>query len=129
MGRQFLFDLDCRIGGQLLALETAGGNTYPFSLHPNETSLFLNIEATTQVLPLKANGMPDPLSETEHKGLRCYLFLIAAPNIMEGIAKGLHEAHPIKADKLDQIAGHFVDKAGNPINEFELHRLNVVFSG
>ena len=129
MGCQFLFELDCGIGGQLLALEATGGNTYPFSLHPNETSLFLDVEAATQVLPLKANGMPDPLSETEHKGLRCYLFLIAAPDVMEDIAKGLHEAHPIKADKLDQIAAHFVDKEGNPTKEFELHRLNVVFSG
>lgn len=127
MGRGFLFELDCKITGQLLALEVTGGKTYPFSLHPNETSLLLDVEADRQVMPLNADGKPDPLAETEDKGLHCYLFLIAAPDIMEDIAEGLHEAHPIKSDKLDQVACHFVDKEGNPTKEFELHRLNVVF--
>ncbi len=125
MGKPYLFDLDCGVSGLLLALEANGDNTYPFSLHPDETSILLDIEAGQQTLPVKTDGTPDPLSETEDKGLRCYAFVIAAPEIMVKVAEGLHEAHPIGLDKLDQIALAFKDV--DPAT-FEVHRLNVVFN-
>lgn len=124
LGKPYLFDLDCHIAGQMLSLEATDGKTYPFSLHPDEVSVALDIEAGQLTLPLNANGIPDPLSETEDKGLRCYVFIIASPEIIATCADGLHSAHPIGLDKLDQIALAFENVDADT---FEVHRLNVIF--
>lgn len=124
LGKPYLFDLNCRIAGQMLSLEATGGKTYPFSLHPDEVSVALDVEAGQLTLPLNANGIPDPLSETEDKGLRCYVFIIASLEIIATCADGLHSAHPIGLDKLDQIALAF---KGVDADTFEVHRLNVIF--
>ena len=126
MGKPYLFHLDCGLDGQLLALETKGGTTYPFSLHADERSIIRDVVTGDQTLPQTCDGTPDPLAETEDKGLRCYVLLIAKPDVMQGLADGLHDAHPIALDKLDQIALAFKD--ADP-STFEVHRLNVVFSG
>lgn len=126
LGKPYFFDIECGISGQLLALEVAKGKTYPVALHPDQHTVVMDVEKGSQTRPLKADGTPDPLAETEDKGLRCYVFVIAPKETMQSIAKGLHEAHAIPLDKLDQIALAFKD--ADP-SAFEVHRLNVVFSG
>lgn len=127
----FYFELESNLDGMALTLEQADGKIYPFSLHEDEVSVALPVKAGSQVLPrLAGTNTPDPLSDTDTQGLRCYHVLIAAPEIIADCAKGLSNGHPISLEKLDRIALHFKpDDEGNSAVEFELHRLNVVFTG
>lgn len=123
----FYFELESSLDGMALTLEQAGGTVYPFSLHEDEVSVTLPIKAGKQVLPrLPGTDTPDPLSDTDHKALRCYHVLIADPGIITTCAVGLHHGQKINAEKLDKIALAFKDA---PPSSFELHRLNVVFTG
>lgn len=127
MGRPYAFDLNCGVSGQLLTLEMHEGKTYPFAMHHDEVSLLLNVAAGQQTLPRNADGSPGSFAETENSGLRCYMFLVTDTETMQSVIKGLGNGHPIKPEKLDQIAKEFVDSEGQPVRKFELHRLNVIF--
>lgn len=123
----FFFELESNLNGMALTLEQADGVVYPFSLYEDEVSVTLPAKAGMQVLPrLPGTDAPDPLSDTDNQGLRCYHILIAEPEIIAACAKGLSVGHPISAEKLDRIALPFKDAAPG---SFELHRLNVVFTG
>lgn len=128
MGQNYVFDLECGVEGKLLSLESKGGHTYPFSLHPDEESVLVDVTVGTQSVPVKTDGTLDPLSETKHPGLRNYVFLIGDPQIIEGCAKGLRRAKPIGLDKLDQIALAFKQDEDTDPGSFELHCLNVIFT-
>jgi len=127
-GQEFVFDLACGVEGKLLALESAGGHTYPLSLHPDHISILIDVKAGSQTLPLKPDGAPDPLMEKDDPGLRSYLFLIGQPDLLENCIKGLLAAHPIGLDKLDQIALAFTKTESHDPGPFELHCLNVIFT-
>lgn len=123
----FYFELVSKLNGMALSLEQADGTVYPFSLNRDEVSVTLPVNVGAQFLPrLDKTNTPDPLSDTDNQGMRCYYVLIAADQIIADCAKGLSEGHPISAEKLDRIALAFDD---TPPNGFELHRLNVVFTG
>lgn len=128
MDQEFVFDLQCGVEGQLLALEGTGGHTYPLSLHPDHVSLVIDMQAGSHSLPTTADGELDPLMETDDPGLRSYLFLIGQPKLIESCIKGLHVAHPIGLDTLDQIALTFTETKDRDPGPFELHRLNVIFT-
>jgi hypothetical protein len=123
----FYFELMSNLNGIALTLEQANGKIYPFSLHEDQVSVTAPVKAGKQVLPrLPGSNAPDPLSDTETQGLRCYHVLIAAPDVIATCTEGLHHGQKINAEKLDKIALVFKDAA--PAS-FELHRLNVVFKG
>jgi hypothetical protein len=126
----FYFELENNLDGMALTLEQADCKIYPFSLHEDQVSVTLPVKTGKQVLPrLAGTDTPDPLSDTDNQGLRCYYVLIATPEIIADCAKGLSNAHPISPEKLDKIALPFKpDDEGKPSVDFELHRLNVVFT-
>lgn len=128
MDQEFVFDLECGVEGKLLALEGAGGHTYPLSLYPDHVSLLIDVRAGSHSLPTTADGELDPLREKDDPGLRSYLFLIGQPQLIESCIKGLLVAHPIGLDKLDQIALAFTETDDHDPGPFELHRLNVIFT-
>lgn len=124
---RFYFELATDMNGMALTLEQADGFVYPFSLHEDQVSVTVPVKTGKQALPrLPGTDTPDPLSDTDHQGLRCYYVLIAAPEIITSFTKGLSMGHPISAEKLDKIGLAFKDAAPD---SFELHRLNVVFTG
>jgi hypothetical protein len=125
LGQRFIFELNNKISGRLLALESAAGKTYPFSLHPNQQSLSVDVKAGMKYLPLDADGKISPLIEKNDTGLRSYCFLIAEPDLIDQFLTGMREAHPIKLDKLDQIALAFQNIDSSL---FEVHSLNIIFS-
>lgn len=127
----FYFDLESNLDGMALTLEQADGKLYPFSLHEDQVSVTVPVKAGQQVLPRQpGTNEPDLLSDTDTTGLRCYHILIATPEIIADCANGLSHGHPISAEKLDRVALPFKpEDDGKPLVEFELHRLNVVFTG
>lgn len=126
LGQSYVFELDNRVRGDLLTLERTGGRTYPFSLHTDEVSLAVSVDAEPQLLPSKPDGSPDPLSETEHDGLRSYIFLIGPPALIRSCINDhtLRPARPVPLKALDRIA-HVFDEADT--DRIEVHCLNVVF--
>lgn len=123
----FYFELESNLDGMALTLEQADGKLYPFSLNEDQVSVTVPVKVGKQVLPRQpGTNAPDLLSDTDTKGLRCYHILIAAPEVINTIAVGLIEGQAINAEKLDRIALAFKDAAPD---SFELHRLNVVFTG
>lgn len=123
----FYFELMSNLNGMALTLEQARGRVYPFSLHEDQVSVTVPVNIGKQALPrLAGTNTPDPLSDTETQGLRCYHVIIAAPEVIANCTEGLHHGQKINAEKLDKIALAFKDAA---LGSFELHRLNVVFKG
>ena len=123
----FYFELESNLDGMALTLEQADGRVYPFSLHDDQVSVTAPVKAGKQVLPRQpGTNEPDLLSDPDTKGLRCYFVLIAAPEIIASFTKGLSMGRPISPENLDKIALAFKDAAPG---SFELHRLNVVFTG
>ena len=123
----FYFELASRVDGLALTLEQADGVVYPFSLHEDEVSVTVFVNSGKQVLPrLPGTNEPDLLSDQKNQGLRCYYVLIATPDVIANCTEELHHGQKINAEKLDKIALAFKDAAPG---SFELHRLNVVFTG
>lgn len=124
LAQDYILELECGIAGTLLSLESTGGHTYPFSLHPDCETPVLDITSGKQKLPLDHDGNLSPLMEKNDDGLRSYIFIIAEPDLITDCAEGLRNGHPIGLDKLDQIALAFKDI--DP-TRFEVHCLNVIF--
>ena len=123
----FYFELESNLDGIALTLEQADGRVYPFSLHDDQVTVTVPVKAGKQVLPRQpGTNEPDLLSDPDTKGLRCYFVLVAAPEIITSFTKGLSMGRPISVEKLDKIALAF---KGTTPGSFELHRLNVVFTG
>lgn len=122
----FYFELESKLDGMALTLEQVDGTVYPFSLHADEVSVTLAVNVGSQILPRQPDtNEPDLLSDTENQGLRCYYILIATPEIIANLEKGLSQGHPISAEKLDRVALAAEEAKHDSI---ELHRLNVVFT-
>lgn len=128
LGQEFVFDVECGLGGKMLALERANGHTYPFSLHTDQETLLIDVQLGMQSAPVTADGAPDPLREDKHPGFRGYLFLIGQPDTMESCVAGLRQAQPIGLDTLDRMALAFAKPERKEPEPFELHRLNVIFT-
>ncbi len=126
LGQEFLFSLASDSGGALLALEMNDGKTYPIAMHHDHATLTVEISSGDHILPQRIDGAPDPISEVKDAGLRGYVFILAHADIISECTEGMVAAHPINADKLDQIAFAF---EGIDASLFEVHRLNVIFSG
>lgn len=124
LGQEYYFTLDAGVSGKLLAFEGYEGQWYPFSLHHDGVSLTTQIIKGKDILPTKPDGVSiDPLSDTEHKGLHRFVFIIAPQDALKQTLKALSTDHPASPSTLDDLAETF-KKSGTP---FELHGLNVIF--
>lgn len=127
LGSGYYFTLDTQIGGTVLALENHEGDYYPVALHTDGQSLLTDVTAGSSILPHTGDSLdtPDPLVETMHTGLRCYVLVVGAEDILRRCAKGMTAGHPVTPAQCDKIALAFADIADG---QFEVHRLNIVFT-
>ncbi len=126
LGERFAFQLHTAVRGTVLAFERVRGQTYPLALHPDKRSLTCPITAGKHILPTLADGTtPDTLMEEDDPGLHGFIILVSAQEIAPQMTQGFVPGHPIADEKLDKIAEAF---SGVPSHEFEVHRLNVIFT-
>lgn len=126
LGENFVFQLQTAIAGDGLAFENVEGKAYPVSLHPDKVSPVTPVAIGKNILPTLSDGAtPDPLSDTSHSGLHTFVILVAPQGLLSQMTSGLVSEHPVAAEKLDKIAALFENV---PSQDFEVHRLNVIFT-